>query len=82
MEYGNGDKGEGQLGVSWEGSESGHGLRADCLPGILIVGVHSARTGDLGADMALGGAGASAKVVEQDIVTRMAGVVRGWLCGH
>lgn len=37
---------------------------ADCLPGILIVGVHSAETGDLGADVVLGGAGASAKAVD------------------
>lgn len=50
-------------------------MRAVCLPGILIVGVDSTRTGDLGADVVLGGAGASVKVVDQDIVTRRAWVV-------
>lgn len=68
--------------ISWEGNESGNGLRADCLPGILIVGVHSAGTGDLGADVVLGGAGASAKAVDQDIVTRRAWVAGVWLGGH
>lgn len=63
--------------MSWEGSESKNGLRADCLPGILIVGVYSAGTGgDLGADVVLGGAGASAKAVDQDIATR-----RAWVAG-
>lgn len=64
------------MGINLEGTENGKGLRADCLPGILIIGVDSARTGDLGADVVLGGAGASAKVVDQDIVTR-----RAWMVG-